>query len=442
MNARRKELHSWKAIAVYLDLSVRTAQSYEKNFGLPVRRPPEGSKARVLAYTDELDAWMRQRFELGVATAPGAPVSVRHPNHRQWTRRAVFAFVLLLVSALVWSFQAGKSRPGGPFRCSVVGIALEVYDGYGKVLWAKAFPGLLSTSYARTSDPRGAADPYLVADLEGDGANEVLFNYWPADQSSDNGVLYCFESDGRIRWTFRFGRPVVWGERQFSESFFGYLIRSLKAKGKHYVVATGVHAIYFPCQVALLDAVTGELIGEYWHPGWFHDALPYDLDGDGEPELLLAGINNPGPLVGSPVLAALRLPFGLPDADRKAKADLESLSSDPESAYYAFPTPDVAMELSSTSRVRELILDPLGNLTAVINAGEHGPVFYHLDGNLCVREVQPSDAYVLNHDILWRQGLLSHAFGQQDLEDLRAVRKLPTAWANHAPSQKSEMSTD
>ena len=52
-------LNSWKEIAAYLGRGVRTVQRYERELGLPVRRPRGKSRSAVIAMTDELDAWLR-----------------------------------------------------------------------------------------------------------------------------------------------------------------------------------------------------------------------------------------------------------------------------------------------------------------------------------------------------------------------------------------------
>ena len=52
-------LNSWKEIADYLGVNVRTAQKWERHRGLPVRRGP-GLRSRVSADADELDAWRRR----------------------------------------------------------------------------------------------------------------------------------------------------------------------------------------------------------------------------------------------------------------------------------------------------------------------------------------------------------------------------------------------
>lgn len=62
-------LSGWKQIADYLDKGVRTVQRYEREFGLPVRRPAGRSKGAVIATKAELDAWIsatpvRHAFQL------------------------------------------------------------------------------------------------------------------------------------------------------------------------------------------------------------------------------------------------------------------------------------------------------------------------------------------------------------------------------------------
>jgi len=57
--SERKVLHSWKEIASYMGLSVRTLQRYEQYLGLPIRRFGGVARSSVTAFTDELDYWMQ-----------------------------------------------------------------------------------------------------------------------------------------------------------------------------------------------------------------------------------------------------------------------------------------------------------------------------------------------------------------------------------------------
>ena len=56
--ADRRILHGWKEIAGYIGLGVRTVQRYELSLMLPIRRPGEPGRSAVMAFSDEVDAWL------------------------------------------------------------------------------------------------------------------------------------------------------------------------------------------------------------------------------------------------------------------------------------------------------------------------------------------------------------------------------------------------
>ncbi len=58
MVAERPRLESWKEVARFLEVSVRTAQLWEHERGLPVRRLPGAKRSRVFAFQDEIQAWL------------------------------------------------------------------------------------------------------------------------------------------------------------------------------------------------------------------------------------------------------------------------------------------------------------------------------------------------------------------------------------------------
>src|SRR5438045_8771098 len=74
---RPQFLSGWKDIANYLEKGVRTVQRYERELGLPVRRPAGKPTGSVVATRAELDAWVaaspiREAFQL---TTPGSKAS-------------------------------------------------------------------------------------------------------------------------------------------------------------------------------------------------------------------------------------------------------------------------------------------------------------------------------------------------------------------------------
>lgn len=56
----RKILNGWKEIANYTGRGIRTVQRYESQLGLPVRRPAGIGNGAVMAFSDEVDAWLNR----------------------------------------------------------------------------------------------------------------------------------------------------------------------------------------------------------------------------------------------------------------------------------------------------------------------------------------------------------------------------------------------
>jgi phage terminase Nu1 subunit (DNA packaging protein) len=56
-------LNGWKEIAAYINSSVRTVQRWERE-GMPVARPLRSSRGSVIAYSEQLDSWLRRRSDL------------------------------------------------------------------------------------------------------------------------------------------------------------------------------------------------------------------------------------------------------------------------------------------------------------------------------------------------------------------------------------------
>jgi hypothetical protein len=63
----REFLNSWKEIANYMGMGVRTVQRYEELYGLPVRRVNgsrgnrSGNRSPVISTRSEIDAWFAAR---------------------------------------------------------------------------------------------------------------------------------------------------------------------------------------------------------------------------------------------------------------------------------------------------------------------------------------------------------------------------------------------
>lgn len=188
MNPERKTtLEGWKEIADYLRVSSRTAQQWEAERGLPVRRMA-GARSRVWAAVEEIERW-REGQTAEPAASPGRPRVVIGV-----AVAAALAFAALGLLALTRRPELAKIVHNGRLAAAT--------DAAGKVLWTYRFPSVAEIS---------GGSPFhggLIEDLDGDGSEEALIaNPSKAPRLEDNG-LYCFDATGSLRWVFNPGKTV------------------------------------------------------------------------------------------------------------------------------------------------------------------------------------------------------------------------------------------
>ncbi|MCS7315403.1 MAG: helix-turn-helix domain-containing protein [Bryobacterales bacterium] len=412
-------MSSWKEIAAYLGVTVRSVQRWEKTGGLPVRRLGRGRSARVVAFSGELDAWVRAGGASAARSLSNATQG-RRPWWRRWRPLGAVAAVGLAILALALRILAAPGEPES-WTWSGDGV-LTVRDARSRTLWRKQFPG-------RQDKPAFATQPpVLIADIDGDGRREVLVQRLPSEPSRTPSSLFCFERTGRERWEFRYNARKTFGGRSFEPEFQPQLVLPVRIAGRGYLVTVANHRIWYPSQVALLDVHTGRLIEDYWHPGLIRHCLLRDLDGDGREELIFAGINNPGEGFGHAALGVLKLPFS---QARRSPSRADDRFPPPtgggEYRYVLCPTPDVNRVAGIWPIPTELSVDHLGRIRLALPLPESGAVVYYFDDTLSVVEARFSDNFAALHERYHRQRLLDHSLSARELAELQRVVSFPAA---------------
>ena len=419
----RKVLHSWKEIAAYLGVSVRSAQRWE-TCGLPIHRQGTGTKARPFAYADEVKRWQATTaihvIEVG-ASPPAEPVESR----RKWWL-AGGSLAVLVVAAIVW---LGGLLPmfRVPHGWTLEGSRLKVVDARDRFCWDRQFPPL-----NRFYDD-WAQDKVVVADIDGDGRTEVLVNYLP-EPAATGGSLMCFEQNGKLRWQVRYGGSKTFGDRTFDASYCGRFVRPVRLGGRLLLLTVANHHLWYPSQVALLDPRNGRVVEQYWHPGAIRHYVLQDLDWDGREELLLAGVNNPGSGLGHGALAVLKLPFSRAGHPAPTAGDpLPPLCGGGEWAYLMFPTPDVDAIMGILPAVTQLTVDPGGQIRVHVPLPEGGGTIYSIGFDLRLQEFRFSDNFIPMHERYYRQRLLDHALSPAETASFGTVISLAAAPDGNSP---------
>lgn len=280
-----QEIRGWKEIAAHLGVSVRTAQTFEKEQGLPVRRGT-GVKAPVYAVRAEIQAWTPRPSDVPLQELTAMPTESA-VGRRQWLGRALGTAGMVIGGLGLWAGARKWSIRPRPSAYRVDGAILSVMTEDGSVLWRHRFPFPLMTEYYQLGARR-----CLFVDVDGDGQSETLFTYCPFDRPNERSLV-CFDVQGGRRWEFLAGKAVEDNlGRRFNPPFwpnFFEVVNPQHSRASQIVVSSN-HHYSFANQVAVVDGKSGRLLSEYWHRGHLYHISVADLNG--APSVLLSGVND------------------------------------------------------------------------------------------------------------------------------------------------------
>jgi hypothetical protein len=391
-------LISWKEVGAFFGVSARTAQKWEQCSGLPVHRMP-GQKGRIWADPVELRAWRN-------STVP-AGGNGRWKSYAGWG----VAFLILAAATVAAALQRrGPPPPGAPADYRIEGSLLIVTDDANREVFRKSFPGFWEHTYADRAKPR-----VWLADLDAQPGREVLFAWWPRNPSLEGTRLICYSADGRELWRFTPGGKVRDARTEFSGT---YLIEDVAAFGSPpdvRILVTSHNELHYPNQLAALDG-SGRLMGEYWHSGHLPRLLVTDLDHDGTPEAIAAGVNNS---YNAATLIALPFPQGR-SASREPAGDyhqLQGLEAAREKARFLFPRTCISRRLNEFNHAVYLGILEDGRLRVKVweslaNPGAH--IHYTFGPSLSLLASE-WDVQLLNlHRSLRAEGKLDHDLSDKE----------------------------
>jgi hypothetical protein len=158
------ELSGWKAIADYLGTSERTAQRWERDLGLPVRRGGAAKGTTVVATPSDLDQWRSSPVGLRAEGARALDSSEQAASATAEGARRESGDNVGVATAVVE--QGSTRRPRGRMVVGGLSAALLVLALLG---WLVG-PGLLS----RPQHSNLASNRTAVASLSGPGAGGVV----------------------------------------------------------------------------------------------------------------------------------------------------------------------------------------------------------------------------------------------------------------------------
>jgi len=263
-------------------------------------------------------------------------------------------------------------------------------------------------------------------DLNADGRTEFLYAHHPDSYSTAGDTLICYSHTGRVLWRYRNTRTVASRSERFAPPWLVAFVMPLPPSpgGARRVLVVTHHLSWYPAQVAVLSS-EGRLLGEYWHSGHILFGETAELDGDPDPEVLLAGISNS---YKTSTLIALD-PENLHGASREEEhPDYQLLvpGGSCEKARLLFPRTCISRLLDPYSKPSGLYVHA-GRIHFGTNErrGEQDcTTLYQFDMNLNLLSAEVNDAFLACHRELEVAGRLDHPFTEAELQGLRQVRIL------------------
>lgn len=164
--SQSETLESWKQIAAYLDRSERTVRRWEASEGLPVHRHRHTKQDTILAYSNEIDRWRKERMRNRVR-----PSSATSLNRRRWL--------------------LGSSLPHGTRGRSPVAIHTAAHEGNGG---RAATRGLAESRKISLAD--AVTNGYLV---EHDAITRTIDRYIAGGRAGNGDIMRpAFHPDATI----------------------------------------------------------------------------------------------------------------------------------------------------------------------------------------------------------------------------------------------------
>lgn len=281
------KLSSWKEIATFLKVDIKTAQRWEKQRGLPVKRIPGGRRGSVYAIPEDIEDWLRsadveepvQEPRLGQAAVP--PAQSKVSNRKLWIAGLAGAAVVAVAVASVM-------RGGGAEIASaeVRGQTLTALDKRGNAIWSfELEPG------DRPLQPEeGWRDALRTVRWNRGSRPEVVAAIYQEKVSGPETRILCFDTRGRIRWRWEVGFPLLDFNGQPFEKNWGLMqILPDDTGGESVVWAAVVNPFRWPSGLFRLDSV-GRARLQFANAGSIMRVLR--LPKSAGAKLLVAGVNN------------------------------------------------------------------------------------------------------------------------------------------------------
>jgi hypothetical protein len=408
-NPSPSKLSGWKEIAGYLNTSVRTAQRWEQELGLPVHHAGSSKGYSVIADVEELESWLAgtegsrrpTNDQHGQATSTDSTIPSRR-SPRKWLAIAALGVVAAGSVIAVFSYRATHPPKVGSITFS--GRQMLAWSN-GKFVWSYDFG-----QPTRVLPPENLRRRVCILSSKGDHDGEVivaapLLQLEAGELSTD--AIYCFSSTGKLLWRHVFTDRVHFGGEECGPRWD---ISDLTVSGDSKTWSAWCTVCSYPTSVSMVVKIdpsgnTTRYFVNYGHLGQLSEWHA----GDGS-YLLAGGINNESNEGALAVLDEIRPSGHSPQAE--ALSECDSCPTGLPYRYFVFPRSELARATSYPYNGVLAILVTNAQIQVITTEGTDiaGGVWalYGISEALVPQSAYFSDRYRFLHENLSSEGKIKH----------------------------------
>lgn len=324
-----------------------------------------------------------------------------------------------IIGALALAFIVGQSKSyfkdNNPYSLDVKENKILVYNKEGDLLWTKSSTGLPKYDLVTLINWTFGKRRYLsLQDIDSNGKKALLvtgeysmYGFYKSDS------IYCFNSDGSLRWVISpedakhnyapTWKRTRWGVRDF------FTVKT-KTGNKLYVIANDDS--YAGTVVSQVDPKTGKILSSIYHSGWITAENHFDIDGDGNEEIILGGTSS----FDKPSFMVLKsnnsLKGVMPDLYHTQKNPVKGNAE----YYLLLKVSDLGKLLSESGvndvcELRQFEKSGIELITREVVANEYRNYYnglvYSFDDHLKVKHITASAAFAKSYSDLYKKGKLN-----------------------------------
>ncbi|MFQ6605590.1 MAG: hypothetical protein ACE5D8_08580 [Fidelibacterota bacterium] len=301
-------------------------------------------------------------------------------------QRQIPTFAASLITVLMATLLAYFMMDNNPVKLVANETEIQALNTRGRILWRHDFDEPQSIKYT------GFLSPVDIHDYDGDGENEIFY-VAKTLRSPNADIVFFFDSDGEVKWSARETRAMVFGTEVMNPSYTGYYLIPVEKNNERTIFTVFNQKPWYPDEIVQYD-YRGNRLQEFWNSGQIKYLELYDMEQDGEVELIAGGGSND---YDSPILAIFSLdkvsgyspvddphyrPQGVPPGTFKY--------------FIRFPRLHSLMSTNLREFVHHIRLGDANQIHVFINS-VYGPYIVTLNFSLQVVDFTPADNFLSDY---------------------------------------------